>query len=283
MTEFVDNNEGLICDAVARYLEENTGHDRTNIRHPEFEGGPGGVDLLFNLEDNQYALEHTKIEPFPHQIKFDIHFEQVIQPVLDKVRGCGLPKPGQYHLHLPRDVRIDAKANRLKELQSLLIRWVRDTAQELHAKHPQRLSRDVCPTGYFEEKTIRLEGCPYDISLTRGVRWNDPVKYDGYLLPDRPPPEDMKDEQCTRIKIAIRKKEKKLAYRKRLEAQTVLVLENNHWILTSCVGIGECIVELFPSQPSWLDELFYMEAAFKPWTLYRWNWDKVGWDYVCDS
>ena len=118
MTGYVDNNEGLICDAVIRFLEEYTGHNRADLRRPELEGGPGGVDLLFNLEGNQYALEHTKIEPFPNQIKFDVHFCQIIQPVLDKIRDCGLPKPGGYTLPLPRDVRVDAKANRLRELQS---------------------------------------------------------------------------------------------------------------------------------------------------------------------
>ena len=90
----------------------------------------------------------------------------------------------------------------------------------------------------------------------------------------------MKDEQCNRINIAIGKKEEKLTYRKRLGAQTVLVLENNHFALTSCVEIGECLVELLQNRPSWLDELFYMEAAITPWKLYRWNWDEANWHYA---
>ena len=94
----MDNNEGLICDAVVCYLEENTRENRTKLRRPELEGGPGGVDLLFNLGGNQYALEHTKVEPFPNQIQFDVHFCQVIQPVLERIRNCELPKPGQYTL-----------------------------------------------------------------------------------------------------------------------------------------------------------------------------------------
>ena len=103
------------------------------------------------------------------------------------------------------------------------------------------------------------------------------------MSPGRPPPEKMKDEQCSRIKIAIEKKEDKLAYRKRLGTLTVLVLENNHWVLTSCVEIGECLVELLPNRPIWLDELFYMEAAFTNWILYRWNWDESNWQYANDQ
>ena len=209
----MDNNEGLICDAVVRFLEEYTRKNRADLSRPEFEGGPGGVDLLFNLGDTQYALEHTKIEPFTDQIKFDVHLCQVIQPVLEKIRDCGLPKPGHYTLLLPRDVRVDAKSNRLRELQSSLIRWVHGTAQELHAKHPKRLSRDICPTGHYDQKTVRLDGFDYDISLERRVHWNYLEKDDGYLFPGRPPPENMKDEQCDRIKVAIDKKEEKLTYR----------------------------------------------------------------------
>ena len=66
------------------------------------------------------------------------------------------------------------------------------------------------PAGYYDQKTVRLDGFPYDITLEGRVRWNDLEKYDGYLFPGRPPPENMKYEQCNRIKIAINKKEDKL-------------------------------------------------------------------------
>ena len=283
MAGYVDNNEGLICDAVVRFLEEKTGHKPTDLSHPELEGVLGGVDLLFNLRDNQYAIEHTKTEPFPNQIKFGIHFCQFIQPVIEKVRDCGLPKPGQYNLLLPPDVHVDTKAKRLRELQSSLIRWVLDSAQELHAKHPKRLSRDVCPAGHHDQKTARLDGFHYDISLRRSVRWNDLENYDGYLFPDFILPENMKDEQRNRIKIAIDKKKEKLTFRKRLGARSVLVLENNHFTLVSCAEIGNCLEKLLPNRPCWLDELFYMEAAKTPWDLYRWNWDYANWHYVSKS
>ena len=169
------------------------------------------------------------------------------------------------------------------ELQSALFQWIYKTAQELHAKHPKRHSRNVCPAGYYDQETVRLGGFDYDITLERRVRWNDIERYDGYLFPSRPPLENMKYEQCSRIKIAIENKEGKLAYRKRLGALTVLVLENNHWVLTSCVEIGECLVELLPNRPIWLDELFYMEAAFTNWILYRWNWDESNWQYANDQ
>ena len=279
MTAFVENNEGLICDAVVHFLEENTGDARTDLSYPELEGGPGSVELLLNLGCNQYALEHTMIESFPYQIKFNVNYNQVIQPVLDKVRECGLPKPGQYQLLLPLDVYVDANANNFRELQSLLIQWVCDTAKELHAKRPMRLSRDICPAGHYEDKKVSLEGFRYEITLVRRVRWNDPVNLDGVLFADRILTEDMKKKQCERILTALEKKKKKLNYRKRLGAQTVLVLENNNWPLTSCVEIGECVVELLPNQPGWLDELFCMEAAIKPWKLYRWNWDESNWHY----
>ena len=66
MTGYVDNNEGLIYDAVIRFLEEYTGHNRADLRRPELEGGPGGVDLLFNLdnlaEDPGYTEDSQELQ-----------------------------------------------------------------------------------------------------------------------------------------------------------------------------------------------------------------------------
>ena len=46
MTGFVDNNEGLICDAVIRFFVEHTGYNHTTFRCPVLEGRAGAVILL---------------------------------------------------------------------------------------------------------------------------------------------------------------------------------------------------------------------------------------------
>ena len=117
MTEQVNNNEGLICDAVVCFLEENTGYARSDIRNPERESGLGGVDLLFRLGRDFYALEHTKVEPFTNQITNGISFLQFIQPVVDEINKDGLPKPSKYDLLLPVDTHVNARGQQFEALQ----------------------------------------------------------------------------------------------------------------------------------------------------------------------
>ena len=280
MTGYVDNNEGLICDAVVRFLEENTHHNRTDLTRPEIDGGLGGVDLLFRLGNDIYALEHTKIESFPNQITFNARFNQFIQPVIDEVRKLGLPKPGEYRLLLPVDTHVNAKGEQLEGLQTSLIQWICETAQKLHAIHPEHLSQDFGPRVYQDKRTGRLDGIPFDITLTRTVRWNYPDKLDGYLLPVRPVPVNLEEKRHNRVQTALNKKKKKLAERKLSRARTVLVLENNDFALTTSVEVRNCLAVLLPDHPFWLDELLYMDAATASWKLYRWNWDEANWHYT---
>ena len=283
MTEQVNNNEGLICDAVVCFLEESTGCTRSDIRNPERKSGPGGVDLLFRLGRDFYALEHTKIEPFANQITNDIRFLQFIQPVVDEINKDGLPKPGIYDLLLPVDTRVNARGEQFEALQSSLIRSIRKTAQELHAINPERPSRDISLRGYRDKKTVRLDGILFDITLQRSVHWNDPEIVDGVLRPLRIAPDDIEEKRLDRIRTALNKKKKKLTYRKNEGARTVLVFENNDIALTNCVAIRHSLVLLMPKRPFWLDEIFYMDTAIAPWTLYHWSWDDAQWHDPCEN
>ena len=60
----VPNNEGRVCDAVVRALEKWTRETRTDLRHPDKEGGGSPVDLRLRLGAQDYAIEHTRIESF---------------------------------------------------------------------------------------------------------------------------------------------------------------------------------------------------------------------------
>ena len=137
-------NQGLVCDAVVHVLEQNTGYDRTDIEHPEHAGGPGGVDLLFRLGINQYALEHTKIEAYPNQIQFDTYCSELIYPALNEIKE-DMPKPGIYELILPFDTRMNVQAKQFETLKQVLIQWIREKASTLHTIHPHRLNQEECP------------------------------------------------------------------------------------------------------------------------------------------
>ena len=205
--------------------------------------------MLFRLGRDFYALEHTKVEPFANQITNNIRFVQFIQPVVDEIKKDGLPKPGKYELLLPVDTHVNARGEQFEALQSSLVRWIRKTAQELHAINPERPSRDISLRGYQNKKTVRLDGIPFDITLQRSVHWNDPEKVDGVLLPTRIVPDDMEEKRLNRIRTALNKKKKKLIYRKQEGARTVLVFENNDIALTNCVEIRKQSRPTFAESP----------------------------------
>ena len=64
----VPKNEGRVCDAVVRTLEKWTREPRSDVRHPEKEGGGPPVDLRLKLGSQEYAIEHTRIESVGNQI-----------------------------------------------------------------------------------------------------------------------------------------------------------------------------------------------------------------------
>lgn len=74
---FKPDNEGKTCDAVARLLEKWTGETRTDIRHPEKDGDGPPVELRLKLGTQEYAIEHTRIEPFENQIRTHVALKKI--------------------------------------------------------------------------------------------------------------------------------------------------------------------------------------------------------------
>ena len=138
------SNEGKACDAVIRVLEERTGETRAGIRHPERDHVGPLVDLRLTLGTQDYAIEHTQIEAFQNQIRTGEEFGQFITPVTEEL--CGkLPGPAVYYLHFPLDARLGVRANELERLRNDFIQWVREIAQRLHEKNPDRPTREKNP------------------------------------------------------------------------------------------------------------------------------------------
>ena len=71
------NNEGKACDAVIRHLEKWTGETRAGIRHPEKDGIGPPVELRLQLGNQNYAIEHTRVESFDNQIKANISIREI--------------------------------------------------------------------------------------------------------------------------------------------------------------------------------------------------------------
>ena len=73
------NNEGKACDAVVKAIEKRTGVMRSQVHRPETDGVGPLVDLRLKLGDQEYAIEHTLIEPFENQIKMEV----IVREILD--------------------------------------------------------------------------------------------------------------------------------------------------------------------------------------------------------
>ena len=54
-------NEGKACDAILRRLEAREGKTRRDVRFPEREGYSAPIELVCEIGDELYALEHTGI------------------------------------------------------------------------------------------------------------------------------------------------------------------------------------------------------------------------------
>jgi hypothetical protein len=65
-------NEGKVCDAIVRRLEEREQQARAGLRWPEQENHKSPVEVAFMLGDQLYALEHTGIEPFEGHLRMDL-------------------------------------------------------------------------------------------------------------------------------------------------------------------------------------------------------------------
>ena len=66
------NYEGKACDAVVKAIEKRTSKIRAHIRHPEVDRIGPPVDLRLKIGNQEYAIEHTLIEPFENQIKMEV-------------------------------------------------------------------------------------------------------------------------------------------------------------------------------------------------------------------
>ncbi len=65
------NYEGKACDAVVKAIERRTGLIHTQVRRPEVDRVGPPVDLRFQLDNQEYAMEHTPVEPFEDRIKME--------------------------------------------------------------------------------------------------------------------------------------------------------------------------------------------------------------------
>ncbi len=261
------NYEGKSCDAVVRAIEKRTGEKRTQIRRPEVDGEGPPVDLRLKLDDQEYAIEHTLVEPYDNQIKTGVIIKEILDYFKENIL-LPFPSPAYYELQYPFDISLpDGKVKRNRALKGLA-NWV--CKNEL----------------VLRDKMNCWTGGPYDLyhsdhsvqSKPDGFKCVFKLRRWPYALPIRQQPgslwlraiylEDMASLRRKRLMRAFSRKCAKLQACKAEGARTVLVLESRDPALTSFKFRGDLLPEILAKYPNAPDEIILVETYSDFWHIY---------------
>lgn len=260
------NYEGKACDAVVRAIEKRTGKIRTHIRHPEVDRSGPPVDLRLKIGIQEYAIEHTRIEPFENQIKMEVTIREILDYFRENL-SLPFPSPAYYELQYPIDVSLpDGAAKRNRALKSLAD-WV---------SRNERLLRDkiMCwPVGpydlYYSDHSVRGKPEGFDCAFELR-RWPQaaPIRQKPGSLWSRPIyPEDMKPLMRKRLMRAFSRKCEKLEACKIDGARTVLVLESGGPGLTHFKFRGDLLPGILAEHKNAPDEIFLVQTYHDLWEV----------------
>ena len=273
----IPNNEGKVCDAVVRLLEKWTDKTRSDVRHPEREPIGPSVDLRLKLGAQEYAIEHTRIEPFQGQIKTGTTFKKINSCIKQRVLGT-LPGPAYYELHVPINICLPKK--RSKQTLDNLAEWIQTNAQILHERNLIR-SRPILNPRKADD---RIQGTPVGFNCAiELLRWPNALvlgRKPGFLAAKLLSPDDLESQRSERLRQAFEDKCPKLDLCKQDGARTVLVLENIDIALTSFGHIGEHLPMLLAKRTDSPDEIYLVETYTNPWWVYPMKRDDDHWPSV---
>lgn len=256
------NNEGKACDAVVRFLETLIGETRIDIRHPEKDGVGPPVDLRLKLGTQEYAIEHTRIEPFENQIKTGWVFNQINDYIKRNLLGPLLGS-AYYELHIPINVHLPERKKKRGQVLNNLVEWIRTNAQCLYERNSGRTRpahSSIWADDYIKDTPPGFD-CDFEL-----LRWPDATlirRKPGCLVMKFIPPDDneLEDLRIKRLRQAFSKKCPKLKCCKAEGARTVLVLESRDIILTKFDLIGNALPKLLEEYTDAPDEIYLVETA----------------------
>lgn len=241
----VPKNEGKTCDAVVKTLERRTRKVRSDIRYPERDRVGPPVELRLNLGEQEYAIEHTVIEPFENNIKVELTVAEIRQYLIQSLTGQ-LPSPMYYVLQVPKDVCLpNRKVKRVKALK-ILAEWILSSAQIMYERNTGLSlpidSYDIPISPYcFPDDSVKDElsciNCTIDL-----LRWRNGTvtgRKLGFVQTVLDYPEDLEGLRTERIRRAISDKFPKLAKCGVEGTRTVLVLESQDTAHTRFDLIGK--------------------------------------------
>ena len=261
----IADNEGRCCDAVVRQLERAAGAARTAVRDPEASGEGPPVDLRVALGDREYALEHTRIQPFHGRIGASKPHRDINERLAEWFPA---PMPGDafYELDLPLGAPRPGRGRRGERRLRGLRDWIGSAVGRLQARAPAR--RRLPPRWYeLDCERGRPAGWDCEFTLARSSDGVLPPRKAGTLELFVGSPDEAEPPFVAELRRAFRDKCPKLARCKKLapDVRTVLVLEavdlpldHDRWIAKHLAGLlAGCDVEpdhvflVYPRAPFW--------------------------------
>lgn len=256
-------NEGKSCDAVVRLLERRSGYHRSDIRYPERDGKGPPVDLRLRLGPQEYALEHTLIEPFENEIRSGVVADQIGTYIRENPPS--LPEPGYYQLVVPDDVRLPRSQGARQRALRQLGEWIVKSAESMQEENSEHWRS---PT----RRDARFRGQPPGFRCTFELwRWPDAAlmgRRPGLLYLVRSCPDGLEGQRRRRLRRAFSQKCPKLQECKTVGARTVLVLESDDIALTSPSSVGDHLAAMLAERQDPPDDIFLVETGTDPW----WTW-----------
>lgn len=259
------SNERKCCDAVIRVLEEKTGEARRDVWSPEDTPGFSGpkIELRLRLGSQEYALEHTFVEPFGGEYENSIPLEGFADVVEDALSGV-VPLDAVYSVTFPSDRILKAKKAKLESHRSNLAEWVRENALGLYEKvKSETTKREYSIWG-------RPDGFPYRVKLTCHLM--APRSINAYRVSrvGRVLPDDIDSLFVCSMEKAIQKKLPKLSRCKNEGARTILILEKND-ILIHALDVRNVISNLcdrLSENIRFSDDIYYVDTSNNSGTWY---------------
>jgi len=247
----LDRNEGKVCDAIVRRLEEREEQERTALRWPEKENHKSPVEIAFKLRDQLYALEHTLIEPFEGHMRMEAQTERLFAPITSALKDA-LGKDALFELHLRLNALEGRKSAELSRVQQAIIAWVTATAPTVPPRpYPDGKGTLVGPT--------LVENIPLVL-----CRFEPPI-IPGQYFQIRHTVDNSDQLRAERMKAAIDKKFPKLAaWKKDENAKSILVLEQNDIQLTNPSTVADTYLRLATAGENRPDETYLVATCIDP-------------------
>jgi hypothetical protein len=216
------------------------------------------VDYVVTIGGKLFAFEHTGIEPFLDQIKFEVDSDGLFGPVIAQFDYRSDVE--FWELYVPVDATAGLARNKVAQVQITLSAWIHANAENVPVvRYGDRFGNPVMGENVAD--------VPFRFSLHR-MNFPKETALSGRLVLRPVVVGDLAMARQHRLRNACEKKFPKLAEWKRNDgAHTILVLEENDISLTNPQLVTDAMFLAETGMADIPDEVFLVSTAFKKWTV----------------